>query len=92
MTDKIEESWATDYSKHLPGGMKYKYKSEGGGGEDDRFPGVQLVYHCTDQYFIDDKSNPDQTLRCFSNRQIPQKNASLYQHITQLKKCFRKYM
>ena len=92
MTDKIEESWATEYSSYLPGGMIYMWKQSGGGGEKERFPGVELVYQCTDQYFIDDKSNPHQTFRCFSNRHIPQKNASFYQHVTQLKRCFRKYI
>ena len=93
MKDKVTESWATEYSVHLDGGLIYQRKQEGGGPEEYRAPGVKLVYKCADQYFIDDKSNPDQTLRCFSNRHIPEKNASWYEpgHFTQFKRCFRKY-
>lgn len=85
MNDLITASWAADYNEFVPGGLKINDASVA-----LRHPETEFAYKCSSQYFIPDKSNPDQTLRCLSNRQIAQKNASYYNGFTDIKKCARK--
>ena len=87
----IKEDWAVDYRSSLRGGFERVGKTGGGGTEEERFPGTTFDYKCSEHYFLDDDSNPNQRLQCLSNRQIAEKNASFYQHFQQIRKCYRKF-